>query len=89
MRTACGLAVLTFLSIVHAGCQPTAEPTMTYPVTNRGDVVDDYSRHEVADPYRWLEDLDSKESPPGWPRRTRSPSRTSRRCRCASTSSSG
>lgn len=40
-----------------------AEPTkLRYPVTRRGDQVDDYHGTRVADPYRWLEDLDSGET---------------------------
>ena len=34
---------------------------MKYPETRKGDVVDDYSAVRIADPYRWLEDLDSPE----------------------------
>jgi prolyl oligopeptidase len=35
---------------------------MTYPEAARGDVVDIYFGDEVADPYRWFEDLDSAET---------------------------
>ena len=34
---------------------------MVYPDTRRGDVVDQYGASRIADPYRWLEDLDSPE----------------------------
>ena len=51
-----GLVVLTL-----AACAPATE-TITYPETRRGDVVDTYFGEEVADPYRWLEDLDGTET---------------------------
>src|ERR1044071_5909084 len=38
-----------------------AERKLSYPVTKKGDVVDDYFGTKVADPYRWLEDNDSPE----------------------------
>ena len=35
---------------------------ISYPVTHKGDVVDNYFGTEVADPYRWLEDDRSEET---------------------------
>jgi prolyl oligopeptidase len=39
-----------------------ADPTLSYPPARRDDVPDDYNGIKVADPYRWLEKLDSDET---------------------------
>jgi prolyl oligopeptidase len=40
----------------------TAETKLNYPITKKGDVVDNYFGVDVADPYRWLEDDRSDET---------------------------
>ena len=52
-----------------AGCSGDAAPTaqtaavkLAYPQSKRVDQVDDYFGEKVADPYRWLEQLDSPET---------------------------
>src|SRR5579864_7524726 len=43
-----------------SACRETSMPKVSYPSTPKGDVVEDFFGTKVADPYRWMEDLDSK-----------------------------
>src|ERR1051325_4836412 len=40
-------------------------PTIQYPAAHKGDVVDDHFGTKVADPYRWLEDVDAPDTREG------------------------
>jgi prolyl oligopeptidase len=55
--------VITMLLILTSfACGKTTSPSraLAYPVAQRGNVVEDYAGTKVADPYRWMEALDSK-----------------------------
>jgi prolyl oligopeptidase len=49
-------AALATLGCIHSAG---AEPKLVYPPAPRDTVVEDYFGTKVADPYRWLEELDS------------------------------
>ena len=63
------LAAMTML-ITTLSANPAAATSPTpprpeapaYPPTRAGDVVDDYFGRKIADPYRWLEDLESADT---------------------------
>jgi prolyl oligopeptidase len=52
--------------LLAAACTPvkkeTAAERLVYPVTKKTGQVDTYHGQEVADPYRWLEDIDSADT---------------------------
>src|SRR5437762_10409179 len=59
MRSPRILILFSTLILVSAGALVLAQRP-GYPPTMKGNVTDDYFGTKVADPYRWMEDLDSK-----------------------------
>ena len=53
--------MLALSAFAFAPAQANAQK-LQYPETMKGDVVEDYHGTEVADPYRWLEDVDASET---------------------------
>src|SRR5580704_16595652 len=55
------LFTLCFAPAAILAADPPA-PKLVYPEARRSDQVDTYFGVKVADPYRWMEDIDSPES---------------------------
>ncbi|MGD1147291.1 MAG: prolyl oligopeptidase family serine peptidase [Thermoanaerobaculaceae bacterium] len=59
-RTTATAAALALLLTGIAGAQQAGPGgRLAYPAAQQGDVVDDYRGVKIADPYRWMEELDS------------------------------
>src|SRR5579859_718842 len=60
--SACGAHAALLLGASLWCAAVAADPPLTYPPAARSNVVEDYQGTPVADPYRWLEDLDSPQT---------------------------
>ncbi len=56
------LALAIFAVSILISCKSPVKKTIEYPVTTKGEVVDDYFGTKVADPYHWLENDMSPET---------------------------
>jgi prolyl oligopeptidase len=56
------LLLATIAIAILLSCNNPMKKKIEYPVTKKGDVIDNYFGTEVQDPYRWLEDDKSEET---------------------------
>src|SRR5271166_2406436 len=55
-------ACALFVSVGLLGAAPSTDTKLAYPLAPRGTVTDNYFGTTAADPYRWLEDVDSPQT---------------------------
>src|SRR4051812_4688243 len=60
MKNSFGILTVALLSACSN--MNTKEASLKYPATKKTDTVDDYFGTKISDPYRWLEDDNSKET---------------------------
>ncbi|HRG89687.1 MAG TPA: hypothetical protein PLW44_11750, partial [Chitinophagales bacterium] len=56
------VVAVALVTVVMVSCSQKAAVKLKYPETKKTDVTDEYFGTKVADPYRWLEDDNSKET---------------------------
>ncbi len=56
------LITLAGILYISQGCKQFSQKGYSYPETKKVDTIDTYFGHQVADPYRWLEDDQSAET---------------------------
>jgi len=55
------LCLILGTCLLASACRSPEAPSVSYPPTAKGTVADDYFGTKVADPYRWMEALESKD----------------------------
>lgn len=56
------VVAVALVTVVMVSCNQKGPVKVSYPETRKTDVMDEYFGTKVADPYRWLEDDNSKET---------------------------